>query len=102
MKVDGGGIAKDVIRRIVRAHLNEVRSCYNTGLARNPGLAGRVTVLFSIVQGGKVASAVIQENTTGDAAVGACIAQAAKRWTFPSPPGAGTTLVSYPLQLSSR
>jgi hypothetical protein len=34
-----GALDKDIIRRIVRAHINEVRYCYNQGLARDPGSA---------------------------------------------------------------
>lgn len=97
-----GATDKGMVRRVVRAHINEVRSCYNAGLAHNPGLEGRVTVQFSIVSGGKVATAIIAENTTQDTKLGACIAQAVKRWRFPIPPGGGTTVVSYPLQLHPR
>jgi pSer/pThr/pTyr-binding forkhead associated (FHA) protein len=96
-----GGVDKDLIRRIVRAHINEVRSCYNAGLTKNPNLAGRVTIQFSIVGNGKVASSVVQENTTKDSAVGNCIAKAVKRWTFPKVQGGGTALVSYPFRLTA-
>jgi hypothetical protein len=96
-----GDVDRDLIRRIVRAHLNEVRSCYNAGLTRNPNLAGRVTIQFSIVGTGKVASAVVESNTTGDSAVGNCIAQAVKRWKFPRVRNGGTALVSYPFRLSA-
>lgn len=97
-----GDIDRDMIRRIVRAHLNEVRSCYNAGLTRNPNLEGRVTVQFSIVGSGKVASSVVQENTTKDSAVADCIAKAVKRWTFPRVGKGGTALVSYPFLLQSH
>ena len=95
-----GEIDKDLIRRIVRAHINEVRSCYNAGLSKNPTLAGRVTIQFSIVGSGKVASSVVEENTTKDSAVGNCIAKAVKRWTFPKVDKGGTALVSYPFRLT--
>jgi TonB family protein len=95
-------IDRDVIRRIVRSHLNEVRSCYNAGLTRNPGLAGRVTVRFSILSTGKVASSVIEQNTAKDARLGDCIAAAVKRWKFPAIRGGGTAVVSYPFQLRTR
>jgi hypothetical protein len=36
-----GALDKDIVRRIQRAHINEVRHCYNQGLARNPELRGR-------------------------------------------------------------
>jgi hypothetical protein len=97
-----GDIDKDLIRRIVRAHVNEVRSCYNAGLTRNPNLDGRVLIQFSIVGNGKVASSVVQENTTKDKQVGDCIAKAVKRWQFPRVGKGGTALVSYPFRLTAH
>ena len=101
-EVSGAGVDKDMIRRIVRAHLNEVRSCYNAGLTKNPNLQGRVTIQFSIVGSGKVASSVVQEDTAKDGSVANCIAKAVKRWQFPRVNGGGTALVSYPFMLQSR
>lgn len=100
-KVDGD-IDRDLIRRIVRSHINEVRSCYNAGLTRNPNLSGRVMIQFSIVGSGKVGRAVVQQNTTKDKSVANCIAQAVKRWKFPRTGNGGTALVSYPFKLSQR
>src|SRR5690606_38262788 len=97
-----GDVDKDMIRRIVRAHINEVRSCYNAGLTRNPSLDGRVTISFSIVGNGKVASSTVQENTTKDSATANCIAKAVKRWKFPRVGNGGTALVSYPFRLTSH
>ena len=99
-KVDGD-IDKDLIRRIVRSHINEVRSCYNAGLTRDPNLGGRVTIQFSIVGNGKVSTSVVQENTTRDSEVGNCIAKAVKRWKFPRVNNGGTALVSYPFRLTA-
>jgi hypothetical protein len=96
-----GDIDKDLIRRIVRAHINEVRSCYNAGLTRDPNLGGRVTIQFSIVGNGKVSSSVVQENTTRDSGVANCIAKAVKRWKFPRVNNGGTALVSYPFRLTA-
>jgi pSer/pThr/pTyr-binding forkhead associated (FHA) protein len=97
-----GDIDKDMIRRIVRAHLNEVRSCYNAGLSRNPNLEGRVTVQFAIIGTGTVSSAVVQENTTKDDSTASCIAKAVKRWKFPRVGKGGTALVSYPFLLTAH
>jgi len=94
-----GALDKDIIRRIVRAHINEVRYCYNQALARDPNAKGRVAVQFTIGGTGKVPTAVVQESTMKDPAVGSCIAQAVKRWTFPKPEGGGSVIVSYPFVL---
>lgn len=96
-----GHLDKDIIRRIVRAHINELRYCYNGGLSRNPRLAGRVSVDFQILDSGKVASSSIGSTTTlPDEAVVNCIAKAIARWTFPKPEGGGVVDVSYPFDLS--
>ncbi len=95
-----GKLDKDIIRRIVRAHINEVRYCYNQGLARDPDLDGRVAVQFTIGPTGKVPVAVVSKSTIADKRVGECIAKAVKRWKFPKPPGGGNAVVTYPFRLT--
>lgn len=94
-----GALDKDIIRRIVRAHINEVRSCYNAGLTKNPNLQGRVAINFVITGTGKVGSSVVQETTVKDSSVANCIAKAVKRWQFPKPRGGGNVIVTYPFNL---
>ena len=87
------------IRRVVRAHINEVRYCYNQGLAKDANLKGRVAVQFTIGGTGKVTSAVVGETDLKDRGVGSCIAQAVKRWSFPKPASGGAAIVTYPFIL---
>jgi len=94
-----GAMDRDIIRRIVRAHINEVRYCYNQGLARDPRLRGRVAIQFTIGGTGRVPSAVVQETTLADPAVGNCVAHSVRRWTFPQPDGGGSVIVTYPFVL---
>ena len=91
-----GGLDTNLVRRIVRAHVNEVRYCYNQALARDPESKGRVTVQFTVGGTGKVPSAVVQETTMKDPSVGNCVAQAVKRWTFPKPTDGMSAIISYP------
>jgi len=95
-----GALDRDIIRRIVRAHINEIRSCYNAGLTKDPNLQGRVAVNFVITGTGKVGSSVVQESTIKDASVANCVAKAVKRWQFPKPRGGGNVIVTYPFNLS--
>ncbi len=95
-----GSLDKDIIRRIVRAHINEVRSCYNAGLLKDPSLSGKVSVQFTIAPTGKVAVAVVSSSTVSDKDVGNCIAKAVKRWKFPKPAGGGNVVVTYPFVLA--
>jgi Ca-activated chloride channel family protein len=95
-----GSLDKDIIRRIVRAHINEVRSCYNAGLTRDPNLMGNVAIEFTITGDGKVQTSIVNRNSTGDEAVGNCIAKAVTKWTFPKVAGGGEVKIVYPFVLS--
>jgi TonB family protein len=96
-----GALDKDIIRRIVRAHINEVRYCFNRGLLRDKTLEGRVSIQFTVNGEGEVPVAVVADSSVKDTAVGECIAKAVKRWTFPKPDGGGTVVVTYPFVLET-
>ena len=93
-----GDLDKDIIRRTVRAHINEVRYCYNKQIARDPNAKGRVEIAFEIDRKGKVSASSLQESTMRTPDAGECIAAAVKRWRFPKP-GTGTVAVVYPFIL---
>ncbi len=95
-----GALDKDIVRRVVQNHINQVRHCYNEGLVRDPTLRGRVKVQFSIGATGKVPMAVVAETSLKDKNVGNCVAKAVKRWRFPKPDGGGTVMVTYPFVLN--
>lgn len=93
-----GPLDKDIIRRITRAHINEIRHCYNQGLQRNPNLAGQVTIDFTIEVPGTVGDSKVGPSTLRDPAVAECMASRIRRWTFPKPITPVT--VSYPFRLN--
>ena len=95
-----GTLDKEIIRRIVRRHLNEVRFCYEQALPRHPTLAGRAVVQFTIGKDGQVLASVLQSSTLGLASVESCVVGAVKRWPFPAPERGGLTIVSYPFQFT--
>jgi hypothetical protein len=97
------GLDPEIVRRIVRAHINELRSCYNQGQVKQPQLAGSITIAFEIGATGKVTIASVQEATLepADDGVTRCFAKAVKRWQFPKPSGASSVSVSFPFELLS-
>jgi Ca-activated chloride channel homolog len=94
-----GGLDKHIIRRIVRAHLQEIRGCYNKALVRDPTAAGRIVVQFTIGGDGRVGAAVIVSSDIEDTRLGRCIAAKVRGWEFPTGPDAGHAIVSYPFVL---
>lgn len=91
-----GFLDKEIIRRVVRLHMNEVKYCYDRQLVTKPGLGGRISVQFIISGTGQVISSFVQSTTMNDARVESCVVDAIKRWPFPKPNNAGIAIVSYP------
>jgi TonB family protein len=95
-----GQLDKEIIRRIVRRHVNEVKYCYDQALARQPKLDGRLVTQFTISGTGQVLASVVQSSTLQSPAVEMCVVNAVKRWQFPAPEKGGLVIVSYPFQFS--
>lgn len=97
-RVDGP-LDSDIIRRIVRAHINEIRSCYSEGLKRWSELNGSFTIEFTIALDGTVsASAAMDAQAFPDPAVPKCAATAVLGWKFPKPQGSEVE-VRYPFEV---
>jgi hypothetical protein len=94
-----GSLSKEVIRRVIGRHINEVRFCYEQELNSRPDLQGRIAVKFIISPTGAVQTAAVDKSDMGNAKVEQCIAQSVRRWTFPAPEGGGIVVVTYPFVL---
>ena len=91
-----GSLDREIIRRVVRRHINEIRYCYEQELARAPMLAGRAAVQFTINASGAVVASVLASSTLANPRVEACAVQAVRRWAFPQPAGGGIVIATYP------
>jgi TonB family protein len=96
-----GGLSRDVINRVIQRHYNEVKYCYEKELTKDPGLYGKVTVLFVIEGTGRVSDALVQQSTMGSEPVESCIVTHVRRWAFPAPQGGSTVQVTYPYVFKS-
>jgi len=95
-----GSLDGEIIRRIIRRHVNEVKYCYEQELVKKPDLGGRIMVQFTIAASGQVIASVLQNSTVGNAHVENCTVLAVRRWEFPKPRGGGIVIVSYPFVLT--
>lgn len=91
-----GSLDKELIRRVIRKHRNEVKYCYEQELIKNKSLAGKVVVQFTISSTGSVVAAVSESSTLNNPNVERCIAGKVRRWIFPEPKGGGIVIVKYP------
>lgn len=91
-------ITPAMIQAVVRAQIEDVRECYETGLHADATLTGRVVLHMHIGASGNVIGADVAESTLASPTVGECIAEHADDWHFPE--AAHDVSVRYPFQLN--
>jgi len=96
-----GALSRDDIDRVVKAHLAQIRYCYQKELQKNPELAGKVVIKFVIAPDGSVSSAKVQSTTLNNVIVENCICQRFLRFTFDETKGGGIVIVTYPFVFNS-
>lgn len=96
-----GGLARDVIAKVIEQNLGQVRYCYERQLSANPDLYGKVLVKFTIGGTGSVTQQKIGTTSLKNAMVEGCILRRVARWKFPSPDGGTSVIVSYPFLFKS-
>ncbi|HVE83992.1 MAG TPA: AgmX/PglI C-terminal domain-containing protein, partial [Myxococcales bacterium] len=98
--VPQGNIDREAVAKTINAHLQEVRGCYERALIKDPGLAGKVVLEWTIGTTGSVTAAKTKSSTLKNSAVEGCILAALKTWQFPQPRG-GVVIISYPFLFNS-
>lgn len=91
-----GSLDKEIIRRVIKEHIAQIRYCYEKELVRSPGLFGKVATSFTIGGDGHVQSASVTESTLKNDEVERCITAKIRTWEFPKPKGGGVVIVKYP------
>ncbi len=95
-----GTVDREAVARVINSHLNEVHGCYERALLKDPGLAGKVVLEWTIGSAGRVTAAKTKSSTLRNASVEACILSNLKTWTFPAPKG-GVVIITYPFLFNS-
>jgi hypothetical protein len=95
--VSSPALDKEVIRRVIARNIVDVRKCYEAAMQVWPEIAGEVSVRFAISSNeGLVLDARVAANSTGQPALGCCIARTVYGWRFPGNGSKGFTVVTYP------
>ena len=96
-----GSLDKEIIRRVIKQHLAQIRYCYEKELIRSPGLFGKVATQFVISAAGTVQKASVTSATLKNAEVHRCMTAKIRTWRFPKPKGGGIVIVNYPFILKT-
>ncbi len=88
-----GRVDKSSVADVFKRRQGALRHCYEKRLKLNPALAGRVRVMFTIGPAGRATSVQVNDNSSGDAELGRCVADRIREWPFPRPSGGPVTFV---------
>lgn len=94
----------DLLRKAIATRRQDVRGCYLSELAKNPGLAGRVAIQITLAPSGQVTHSSLAPSppfavtTPALSPTADCILQAAKRWSFPSADGISMVTHTFTLE----
>lgn len=95
-----GALDRSLIDAVIKRKMQAIRYCYQRELQKDPALAGKVVIKFTIAKDGTVSQSAAKENTTGSKAVDSCINGVFYKMQFPEPKGGGIVIVSYPFIFS--
>ena len=99
---DLGGLTPAQILKVVKAHQNAIRTCYDRELQRTQGLGGKVVVRWKIDQDGLVKGARVRSSSMGNGRVEDCIIRRVARMRFPKPKNGVTAKVNFPFIFAQR
>ncbi len=90
-----GGMSREMVKRVIDQHLDDITYCYETALINNPSIMGRIVFEWKILMSGRVGEIRIVASSVNSHDIHDCIKRAIKSWQFPKPVGA-EVVVSYP------
>ncbi len=94
-----GHLDKEIVRRYIQRHMDQIRWCYQQEVQKNPKLEGDVRVSFIITPTGRVIRVQVVGSTLRNANVEQCMMERIRTWQFPAPKGGGLVKVIYPFIL---
>lgn len=96
-----GQLSPEAVRRVVLRNLGQVAHCHEQSLAQDPTVHGRVVIRFVINSSGAVMGSSVSDSDYAVPSGAVCVANAVRRWQFPSPDDGGIVTVNYPFILQS-
>lgn len=99
-------IDKEAIRRVIRAKLHEVKSCYERALntlEKGRKLEGKIVLGWEIIEKGQARNVKVKSSTLNSPEVENCVRQRLASWIFPEPPtGLVAEVQAYPFVFNQQ
>ena len=91
-----GCMDKELIRKVINGHRDQIRFCYELALQQAPALAGKVSVQFAVAASGFVSTARVENSSARSDSLGDCLVSRVRTWKFPVARQAAGYRVTYP------
>jgi pSer/pThr/pTyr-binding forkhead associated (FHA) protein/outer membrane biosynthesis protein TonB len=95
-------IDREAIRRVILAGERQMKNCYEKALNKDPGLYGKLSLAWTITDGGRVKNARVKKSTLNNKEVEQCALRRLRTWTFPEPPPSLEADISYSWVFAAR
>lgn len=99
-------IDKEAIRRVIKAKLHEVKSCYERALntlEKGRKLEGKIVLGWEIIEKGQARNVKVTSSSLNNPTVENCIRDRLASWTFPEPPpGLVAEVRAYPFVFNQQ
>ena len=96
-----GAIAREDVRRLARRHVNEIRTCYEAELARQPELVAWIEARVAIHPDGSVASVGMSASVPRVRTLKHCMRASISTWTFQAPANNHHAHMTVPFRLDT-
>lgn len=93
-----GGMSREMVKRIIDQHMEEIVYLYEMALRSNPNIMGRIVFEWKILMSGRVGEIRIVASSVNSNELHDGMKAAIKSWQFPKPVGT-EVVVSYPFVL---
>lgn len=94
-----GSLSRDVVLRVIRAHLGEVQRCYERQLLLMPGVQGVLRVAWRVRPDGTVLDVRVRSSEFEHLPLGRCVTTVVSKWRFPA--SAAEWSVTFPFRLGA-
>jgi outer membrane biosynthesis protein TonB len=81
-----GGLSKVAVAGVVKAHMQNVKKCYEDELPKHPTLSGAVVLAWTVELDGRVVGTRVAKSSINNSGLETCLVDEVAQWIFPKAP----------------
>ena len=96
LSVDGGGLDRETVRRVISSSRGQIRTCYEKALVTQPKIEGRIVYFWNISPDGSVSGVEVRRDEPRSTVLADCVRNVIRAMNFPRAENGKPTRVQYP------